>query len=176
MKLRTFRTIAKPIAAKTTSGKIVPIKNDCKFWARLVLIAKNRKIDLQKVFSYSLRSYPRALASDCGGLNKTTKSKLLHVLEEEADQPLIDAIPQQSTTIIDAMALLQMLTVKDIPGTFTELADHILKRVLCIARYNKSERVDFVSDRYPIVSTKNAERLHRASSGTVEKVFESRAQ
>ena len=64
------------------------------------------------------------------------------------------------------MALLQMLTVKDIPGTFTELADHILKRVLCIARYNKSERVDFVSDRYPIVSTKNAERLHRASSGT----------
>ena len=55
MKLRTFRTIAKPIAAKTTSAKIVPIKNDCKFWARLVLIAKNRKIDLQKVFSYSLR-------------------------------------------------------------------------------------------------------------------------
>jgi hypothetical protein len=95
MKLRIFKTMAKPKATKTASGKIVPIKNDCKFWARLVLIAKNRNVDLHEVFSYSLRSYPRALASDSGGLNKTAaKSKLLHVLGSEANQPLVDVIPQ----------------------------------------------------------------------------------
>ena len=131
-----------------------------------MLIAKNRKLDLREVFSYSLRSYPRALASDSGGLNKTAKSKLLHVLESEANQPLVDVIPQQCTTIIDAMALLQMLSVKDIPGTFAQLADQVLKKVIHIARYNNSERVDFVSDRYPVVSTKNAERINRAASGT----------
>ena len=166
MKLRTFKTITKPKATKTASGKIVPIKNDCKFWARLVLIAKNQKLDLREVFSYSLRSYPRALASDSGGLNKTAKSKLLHVLESEANQPLVDVIPQQCTTIIDAMALLQILSVKDIPGTFAQLADQVLKKVIHIARYNNSERVDFVSDRYPVVSTKNAERINPAASGT----------
>ncbi len=136
------------------------------FGQSLCLLQKNRNLDLHEVFSYSLRSYPRALASDSGGLNKTAKSKLLHVLESEANQPLVDVISQQCTTIIDAMALLQMLSVKDIPGTFAQLADQILKKIIHIARYNNSERVDFVSDRYPVVSTKNAERLNRAASGT----------
>lgn len=78
----------------------------------------------------------------------------------------MDLIPQPCTTIIDAMALLLMLSVKDIPGTFALLADQILKKIIHIARYINSERVDFVSDRYPVVSTKNAERLNRATSGT----------
>ena len=42
----------------------------------------------------------------------------------------------------------------------------VLKKVIHIARYNNSERVDFVSDRYPVVSTKNTERINRAASGT----------
>ena len=134
MKLQTFKTLTKPKATKTAFGKIVPIKNDCKFWARLVLIAKNRKLDLREVFSY-------------------------------ANQPLVNVIPQQCTTIIGAIALLQMLSVKDIPATFAQLADQVLKKVIHIARYNNSERVDFVSDRYPVVRTKNAERINRAASG-----------
>ena len=59
-----------------------------------------------------------------------------------------------------------MLSVKDIPGTFAQLADQVLKKVIHIARYNNSERVDFVSDRYSVVSTKNAERINRVASGT----------
>lgn len=36
-RLRTFKSMAKPTSAKTSSGMVVPIKNDCRFWARLVL-------------------------------------------------------------------------------------------------------------------------------------------
>lgn len=80
--------------------------------------------------------------------------------------PLIEQIPSNSATIVDGMALLQMLKARNIPETFGQLADVVLKNVIDIAVYNKSQRVDFVTDRYPTVSTKNAERLHRAASGT----------
>ena len=142
------------------------MKNDCRFWARLLLIARNLDINLEHVFTYSLRPYPRALATDSGCLVKTVKSKLLHVLEQEAEMPLIEQIPSNSATIVDGMALLQMLKARNIPETFGQLADVVLKNVIDIAVYNKSQCVDFVTDRYPTVSTKNAERLHRAASGT----------
>ena len=130
------------------------------------MIARNRDVDLQRVFTYSLRPYPRALATDSDCLVKTVKSKLLHVLEQEAMVPLIEQIPTNSATIVDGMALLQMLKAKNIPETFGQLVDVVLKNVIDIAVYNKSRRVDFVTDRYPAVSIKNAERLHRAASGT----------
>ena len=143
MKLKSFNTMAKSKATRTSSGS-----------------------DLQHVFTYSLRPYPRALATDSGCLVKTVKSKLLHVLEQEAMVPLIGQIPTNSATIADGMALLQMLKAKNIPETLGQLADVVLKNVIVIAVYNKSRRVDFVTDRYPAVSIKNAERLHRAASGT----------
>ncbi|CAB4002634.1 Hypothetical predicted protein [Paramuricea clavata] len=165
MKLKSFSTMAKSTTTRTSSGSVVTVKNDCRFWARLLVIARNRDINLEHVFTYSLRPYPRALATDSGCLVKTVKSKLLHVLEQEAEMPLIEQIPSNSATIVDGMALLQMLKARNIPETFGQLADVILKNVIDIAVYNKSQRVDFVTDRYPTVNTKNAERLHRAASG-----------
>ena len=166
MKLKSFNTMAKSKATRTSSGSVVMLKNDCRFWARLLMIARNRDVDLQHVFTYSLRPYPRALATDSGCLVKTVKSKLLHALEQEAMVPLIEQVPTNSAAIVDGMALLQMLKAKNIPETFGQLADVVLKNVIDIAVYNKSRRVDFVTDRYPAVSIKTAERLHRAASGT----------
>ena len=138
MKLKSFNTMAKAKATRTSSGSVVTVKNDCRFWARLLMIARNRDVDLQHVFTYSLRPYPRALATDSGYLVKTVKSKLLHVLEQEAMLPLIEQIPTNSATIVDGMALLQMLKAKNIPETFGQLADVVLKNVIDIAVYNKS--------------------------------------
>jgi uncharacterized protein YbdZ (MbtH family) len=166
MKLKTFKSMAKSKKVKTSSGSTVTVKNDARFWARLLVIAKNRNIDLENVLTYSLRAYPRALATDCGGLVKTAKSKLLHILEQEAGEPLIEQIPQNSTTVIDGMALLQALNSKDIPDTFGQLAEILLKKIIAIAVFNKSRRVDFITDRYPEISTKNVERMSRATSGT----------
>ena len=159
MKLKCFNTMAKSRATRTSSGSVVTVKNDCRFWARLLMIARNQDIDLEHIFTYSLRLYPRALAADSGCLVKTVKSKLLHVLEQEAKVPLIDQIPPNSATIVDGMALLQMLLARNFPETFGQLANVILKNVIDIAVYNKSQRVDFVTDRYSTVSIKNAERL-----------------
>ena len=131
-----------------------------------MVIAKNRDIDLKNVFTYSLRAFPLALATDCGGLVKTSKSKLLHSLEQEVEEPLIEQIPQSSSTVIDGMALLQALKAKDLPETFGDLAEIVLKKIISIAAFNNSQRVDFVTDRYPEVSTKNVERVSRATSGT----------
>ncbi|XP_028415026.1 uncharacterized protein LOC114538109 [Dendronephthya gigantea] len=166
MKLKTFKSMSKSKKVKTSSGSTVTVKNDARFWARLLVIAKNRDIDLENVFTYSLRAYPRALATDYGGLVKTSKSKLLHTLEKEAGEPLIEQIPQNSATIIDGMALLQALKTKDIPENFGQLAELLLKKIIAIAVFNKSQRVDFVTDRYPEISTKNVERTSRAASGT----------
>ena len=165
MKLKTFKSMAKSKKVKTSSGSTVTVKNDARFWARLLVIAKNQDIDLKNVFTYSLRAFPLALATDCGGLVKTSKSKLLHSLEQEVEEPLIEQIPQSSSTVIDGMALLQALKAKDLPETFGDLAEIVLKKIINIAAFNNSQRVDFVTDRYPKVSTKNVERVSRATSG-----------
>ena len=54
MKLKTFKSMAKSKKVKTSSGSTVTVKNDARFWARLLVIAKNRNIDLKNVFTYSL--------------------------------------------------------------------------------------------------------------------------
>ena len=166
MKLKSFSTMAKSITTRTSSGSVATVKNDCCFWARLLVIARNREINLEHVVTYSLRPFPRAPATDSGCLVKTVKSKLLHVLEQEAKVPLIEQIPSNSATIVDGMASLQMMKKRNITETFGELAVVILKNVIDIAVHNKSQRIDFVTDRHPVVSTKNAERSQRAASGT----------
>ena len=65
--------------------------------------------------------------------------------------------------MIDAMALLQ--TLNSIPGTFGELAELIVKKLLASAHSSNSPRVDFVCDRYPEVSIKGQERSKRAEAG-----------
>ena len=105
------------------------MKNDVHFWARLLVIAKNRNVNLEHVLTYSPRACPRALATYCGGLVKTSKSKLLHILEQEAGEPLIVQVPESSSTVIDGVALLQAMNAKDIPDTFGV----ILKKIIAIA-------------------------------------------
>ena len=50
-------------------------------FARLLLIAKSRKVDMEVVLSYSLGPYPLSLATTSGSLVKTAKSKLFDILE-----------------------------------------------------------------------------------------------
>ena len=64
------------------------------------------------------------------------------------------------------MALLQALKAKYLPQTFGDLAEIVLKKIISIAAFNNSQCVDFVTDRYSEVSTKNVERMSRATSAT----------
>ena len=57
------------------------MRTNTELFARLLLIAKTRKVDMEKVLSYSLCSYPLSLATASGNLVKTAKSKLLQIIE-----------------------------------------------------------------------------------------------
>ena len=56
--------------------------------------------------------------------------------------------------------LLQSL--KGTPRTFKELADVVLEQLVSAAVFHSSKRLDFVTNRYPSLSTKTAERQKRA--------------
>ena len=75
----------------------------------------------------------------------------------------VENLPDGSVLILDAMAVLQ--TVQNLPTTFGEFAESILDRITTMGKKIRACRIDFVSDRYPGISTKNAERQKRASSG-----------
>ena len=81
--LQTFTSIAKTIKSKSKKGEIVALKNSKALFARMLLIAKSRNLDMQEVLCYSLRPYPRSLATSEGDLIKTAKSKFLAQIEAE---------------------------------------------------------------------------------------------
>ena len=60
------------------------------------------------------------------------------------------------------MAILQSISLREIPKTFGELATLYLKKVGKIARESSANTVHLVTDQYPTVSIKNAERDRRA--------------
>ena len=57
-------------------------------FARLIISAKSRDINLKEVLSYELSTVPHSLAHADGTLRKTTKSALLTELEKEVDVQL----------------------------------------------------------------------------------------
>ena len=67
-------------------------------------------------------------------------------------------LPVESVWILDAMAILQSINLREIPKTFGELATLHLKKVEKIARETSTKTVHLVTDQYPVVSIKNAER------------------
>ena len=160
--LKTFSK--KSISSKTSTkqGKVVELRNDSKFIARLLAIGQSREIDTRNLMKYSLRKYPAPLATSNGDLVKTPKCKLMHELLRRAD---CNDVPPENTdaVLLDGMALLQML--KDIPETFGDLAERIVCIIINLVKKAQGNRVDFVSDTYPLISIKNIEREKRSMSG-----------
>ena len=119
------------------------------FFARLVVIAQSRSVDLRQVLKYSLGPVPWSLAIPDGQMAKTMKSILLHLLEK--DVPPFEAVPRDAVWIVDAMVLLQSLS--NVPRMFGELVEAIF----CLVTASFSTHrpcVDFVCDSYPNISIK----------------------
>ena len=163
-KLQTYSVVGKKVTSKSKKGELVAMKNSKTLFAKMLLIAKSRELQMEEVLKYSLRPIPSSLATSEGDLVKTAKSKLLHKIEEDLPGACVD-LPavENKACILDAMAVLQTLTV--IPATFGELATNLLTKVVNAAIFSKCKRVDFVGDRYPRQSIKNLERVRRAMSG-----------
>ena len=162
-KLRTFSS--EKMTVKDSNGRQKVVKTNRTLFAQLLVISRSREINLKELLSYSLSDYPLSLATVTGGLVKTTKAKMMHMLEEGVNNPTVDigSITDNNTLVVDAMAILQIMKGKW--GTFGELADAIFDHLVKLARKCKANRLDFVADRYPAISIKNSERLKRAAQG-----------
>ena len=119
---------------------------------------------MKTVLSYPLGPYPLSLATVDGNPTKTMKANLMHMLEEISPDCVNHTLPRDNAIMVDAMALLQSLT--KIPKTFGELAAHVLSRLLSLAKFHKSSRIDFVADQHPEHSIKANERSRRAAQGS----------
>ena len=160
--LKTFSKKYTGSKTSTKQGKVVELRNDSKFISRLLAIGQSREIDMRNLMRYSLRKYPAPLATSKGDLVKTPKCKLMHELLCRAE--CNDASPENTDAVLlDGMALLQ--TLKDIPDTFGDLAEKVVRIIISTAKKARGNRVDFVSDTYPKVSIKNIEREKRSMSG-----------
>ena len=163
-KIQTFSS-TKQLSVQNKDGKKTSIEMNRNLFARLLVIAKSRKVDLKELLSYSLGTYPLSLSTTTGGLVKTAKSKLFDILEDEAGNPEADMRAfNNNAIIVDAMAVVQ--SIKGKWKTFRELADAILNSLTKLARQWNCTRLDFVADRYPALSIKNTERRRRAERGT----------
>ena len=154
---------------KTVTSKATVLKNDRNLFSRLIVVMKFRHVDLREILKYSLGPVSYPLASADGSIAKTNKASLLSAIESEMNgSHLITSahlISSDSALMVDAMALLQSLQVTRLPATMGDLATVILKQLFSLATYHHATRVDFVTDQYPSISIKNAEREKRAATG-----------
>jgi hypothetical protein len=166
-KLRTF--VAKKHSMKDCKGQQIAVKSTRDFFARLLIISKTREINLKELLSYSLCDYPLALSTVSGSLVKTAKAKMLELLEDMACNPVVERehVEQNNALIVDAMAILQCMKGKW--KTFEEFAESTFLYLVNLAHKWGASRIDFVADRYPQQSIKNAERSKRATQG-VQKI------
>ena len=158
-KVKNFSADAVKVKITGKDNKIKELKGTRDLFGRLLHIAASHDLDLEMVFSYPLTPVPLNLAHVDGSINKTDKSKLLHLLEVRVKSEKPESI---DACAVDAMFLIR--TLINIPETFGLLAKLILTRLFYFAK-----RVDFVCDSYNTPSIKDIEhdaRGHPQSSVT----------
>ena len=166
LKLKTFAEKNSNSKSSKVSKQLKQTNRDLALFSRLLVVSQVRHVDLEIVLGYSLSDVPLSLSSSDGTIAKTAKSKLLHILENEADNTILSINLSETAVIFDAMAIIQALPKSELPQSFKLLAEMVLKKVKQRARYHKATRVDFVCDRYILPSIKSAERESRAQNGT----------
>ena len=122
------------------------------------MIGQTRKIDLKLLLSHALTTIPACLGTYDGMNVKSDKSKLMYELEKAVSDGDIVVIPSHegdAALTVDGMAMLQtMATAADTFGCF---AKKMLESLLNIGRHYKCNRIDFVTDTYLTVSSKNCD-------------------
>lgn len=123
-------------------------------FGRLLLVALNNTLELEKVLTYPLTPIPLSLCHIEGTIRKTNKSALLKALQENisSDEPT-----KADVLIFDGFFMLYLM--KDVPVTFGKIADKFL-RMIC---NNKAKTVYIVFDQYVSPSIKDYERSLRGT-------------
>ena len=160
-KLKTFGALSETKKVAKNKDAETVLRADRNLFARMIIIAESRNLQMQDVLKHPLGPLPASLACNNGFPRKTNKAQLGKELEKLI-QPT-EVVARPSAYLIDGMALVQKLKVDYL--TFGEIADMILSRAL---REGKdSKRVDVVFDVYRDISIKSAERELRGESDAI---------
>ena len=136
--------------------KLKEVKCTRDLFGRLLYLALTQEFDLGKVLSYPLLPVPLSLCQITGDMNKTSKCKLMDVLEAEgtcnAEPTEVDAY------LVDAMFSIR--TLLNLPPTFGGVVRLILQQACANAK-----EVHLVCDTYPDgPSIKDQEHDNRGDS------------
>lgn len=156
-RLYTFKMLLQKAAVKK-NGKLIQIANQRDLFGLLLSIAIDYKINLLVVLSFPLTKYPTTMCDPDGTICKTTKSVLTQVLEGLFETA--EYLEAPDLIIYDGFALLY--TLKNVPLTFGEISERILKYITT----NHARRIDLLFDTYPTLSLKRQEHVIRGSYET----------
>ena len=95
------------------------LRADRNLFARMIIIAESRNLQMQNVLKHPLGPLPASLACNNGFPHKTNKAQLGKELEKLI-QPTVE-VTRPSAYLIDGMALVQKLNLDYL--TFGEIAD-----------------------------------------------------
>ena len=153
-----FTTFKSSKTAKTYAKELKLAKE---LLTKLLIIARDRHLDLRELLSQNLTRFSPSIGSIDGSLGRTTKAALLPYFENTTPNCLVKEQHHGGTLVIDGMALIQEIA-DYAPATYSEYSIHLLRHSTRLATSFNTHRVDFVTDRYESFSIKNAERNRRA--------------
>lgn len=119
------------------------MKQDQNLITRLLLVARERKLDRDMLLSSNLSPFPPSISTADGELVHNSKSKMLHHLASKYPSAIQSSSPTEAVLILDGMAVIQQLAGR-VPKTFGELAIIIFTHVMTQAIFYNASRVDFV--------------------------------
>ena len=141
LKLNTSTTMNKKVVSY--GGKDIELKVDRNLFAKMSIIAQNRKLDMKEVMKYELGPFPWSFATCDGMLLKTNKATLSKDIEKMGSY--VENILPRCACIIDAMSFVQKT-----------IGNH--KLFLTMINEGKGcSRIDIIFDVYKSLSIKNAE-------------------
>ena len=154
-KVRNFASEAITVKVMAKDMKIKQLQGTRDLFGRLLYLATTSELDLASIFTYPLTPIPLSLAHVDGSINKTDKSKLMHLLEDKIHT---SAPGHVDVYLVDAMCIIQAIT-KNIPRTYGGIALLILRRICSLA-----DTILFVCDSYDSHSVKDIEHAKRGES------------
>ena len=117
-RLKTFKQKSR----KSCSGDLnASTKEDKHLLTRILLLGKDRDIDVKETLTHSLFSLPLCFSPISGSMDKTSKSALIHFLEKNVLEMHVEESPTGCAVIFDGMAEIQRIA-DHVPATFGELA------------------------------------------------------
>ena len=170
LKVETFASLSKKKKIRTADEKILTANAYRDLFARLLIAANSRGVQLREVRSYELATVPYSLAYVDGSMRKATKSVLLAELEKCVE--VLPRLPVQENTstayILDGMAIVQMMKAGG-AERFGKLAEKYYQYITSPFQQPGCNRVDVVFDRYDKpYSIKGNERERRGASSALE--------